>query len=91
MSDAPLSLQSVSLDLKNHVPPDPVAFSMLPPESRDFLERAPEYVVFLMKELRAARKDRENLYQALEMYAKNSGDVLFDSNLKLCLQQVTQA
>jgi hypothetical protein len=89
MSDAPPSLQQITAALAAHVPADPVALSMLPLESREFMEKASEYVTFLVNELKEARRESDNLHRALDMYAKNSGDTLFGQNLSLCLQQVT--
>lgn len=96
MSEAPFSPQQIKELLSKHVPPDPVALSMLPEESREFLCVAPKIVKQLL-ELPVAQEARlselvqesKNMAAALELYANNSGDVLFSQNLELCLRQVT--
>lgn len=95
MSEASISLQEIKELLSRHVPPDPVALSMLEPESRELISKAAAITEKLLVEVSARElridqlnKDAKNMAAALEMYANQSGDVLFSQNLALCLSQV---
>lgn len=90
MSDAPLSLTYIRALLFAYVPPDPVALDMIPLESREFLSRADSLVAFLLEQHEIQSRNQKQLAEALDLYSKQSGDVLFHQNLQLCLQQVRE-
>ena len=97
MDPSEITLEQIEEALQAHEPVDAITLEMLPEESRVLTGLAPDYIRWLIDGIRHRDNaqsrlslDLAQLKAALQMYAQQGGDVMFNHNLELCLNQVKQ-